>query len=464
LKLILEKGSYRDPSGKVFYHEEKVYRGLTKEGVRRFNGIKDKGVIEESISKGFLVETKIVNNDFFAKHFEEFDIFLEHKQINFISYPYEWTFDQLKDAALHHLNFQIFLLEKNCVLIDASAYNVQFINTKPVFIDVLSIESYVEGSYWYGHKQFCENFLNPLLLNSKKNISFNNWFRGNLEGIPTSDTNSILSFKDKLSPGIFTHVYLLDKLHKKTIENPKQTIEKLSKQNKITKETYRFILINLQKLIKKLKTNKVKSTWQDYSTNNTYSSNDESIKKKIISDFSKKNNFNLLADLGCNNGMYSFVSLNSGSRNVVGFDYDLKALNNAYIFAKKNNLNFQGIYMDATNPSPNQGWDESERKNLFSRSKFDGIIALALIHHLCIAKNIPLEEAINWLVSYAPKGIIEFVPKNDETIKRMLQIRKDIFTQYNKENFEKLLNKKAKITYMQKVSSSGRTLYEYSKI
>ena len=129
----------------------------------------------------------------------EFDIILEHEKIDYITYPYEWCFDQLKDAALHHLDFQLFLLEKNCVLIDASAYNIQFINSKPIFIDVLSLSEYKDGSYWVGHKQFCENYLNPLILSSKKDIDFNNWFRGNLEGIPTSDLNKILTLKDKFN-------------------------------------------------------------------------------------------------------------------------------------------------------------------------------------------------------------------------------------------------------------------------
>jgi ribosomal protein L11 methylase PrmA len=464
LNLIFEKGSYKDPAGQVFYYNDSVYRALTKEGVKRFNEIKNKGIIDESISKKFLIDTKVIDSEYFSEHLNKYYLFLEHKKINFVSYPYEWCFEQLKQAALHHLNFQIFLLERDCVLIDASAYNIQFNNTKPIFIDVLSIENYKYGSYWFGHKQFCEQFLNPLLISSAKNINFNNWFKGNLDGISTSDTNSILSFKDKINPSVFTHVFLLDRLQKKTIENPKETIRKLNKKKNISKETYKYLLLNLKNFITKLKISNNKSLWQNYSINNTYSFQEESLKKKIIANFSQKNKFNCLVDLGCNNGTYSFLSLESGSKNVIGFDYDLNALNDSFIKAKKNSSNFLPLYMDVSNPSANLGWDENERKNISSRAKFDGMIALALIHHLCIAKNIPLENAINWLVSFAPKGIIEFVPKNDETIIKMLQLREDIFSDYTAENFENILKKKTKIIEKKIISSSGRTLYEYQAI
>ena len=114
--------------------------------------------------------------------------------------------------------------------------------------------------------------------------------------------------------------------------------------------------------------------------------------------------------------------------------------------------------------SPNQGWNESERRGILSRFKFDGMIALAFNHHLTIAKNIPLEESIKWLINFAPRGIIEFVPKEDETIKKMLQLREDIFIDYNENNFRKILEVNAKIIRKNKVSSSGRVLYEYSTI
>ena len=153
---------------------------------------------------------------------------LEHEIVPYVSYPYEWGFYQLQTAAIHHLNFQIFLLKRNAVLIDASAYNIQFIGNRPIFIDILSIDEYVQGDFWRGHKQFCEHFLNPLLLRSKKGIPYNNWYKGNIEGISTSDLNSLLSVTDKFSLNTFLQVVMLSKLDKKVITNPKKTTPRIN--------------------------------------------------------------------------------------------------------------------------------------------------------------------------------------------------------------------------------------------
>ena len=120
--------------------------------------------------------------------------------------------------------------------------------------------------------------------------------------------------------------------------------------------------------------------------------------------------------------------------------------------------------LDASNPSPNQGWMQKERKGFFERNKGKALIALAFEHHLAIAKNIPLEQIIEWITKLAPIGLIEFVPKTDETIKIMLENREDIFDQYNQLNFEKILSTKSKIIKKSIVSGSGRIIYEFETL
>ena len=164
--MIEEKGSFRDPAGKIYYKDNRVFRKLSVEGVKRFQELKDSDIITLSIKEGFLIGTKEIHDQIIEK--SNLELILEHDKIPYVSYPYEWSFSQLKDAAIFHLNFHLFLLKNNATLIDASAYNVQFIGSELKFIDVLSIQKYKEGEYWKGHKQFCENFLNPLILKSKK--------------------------------------------------------------------------------------------------------------------------------------------------------------------------------------------------------------------------------------------------------------------------------------------------------
>ena len=464
MNIEFDKGSYRDPVGKIFYYKGRVLRGLNSKGVERFKYIKENHILDESIKKNFLISTKEATDLPKINELSEFDLILEHKKLDYITYPYEWCFEQLKDAALHHLNFQLFLLEKNCVLIDASAYNIQFINSKPIFIDTLSLSEYKEGSYWTGHKQFCENFLNPLILSSKKNIDFNNWFKGNLEGITTSDLNNILSLKDKLNYSLFFHVFLMDRYEKKALLKPKEISQRINKKKALSKKSYKGMLLQLKKFILGLSKDKTLSKWSNYSENNSYNPEEEEKKIRIIENFIKKNKFNYLADLGCNDGLYSFKSLKCGAKKVLGFDSDLNVLNKAYLSSKINNLNFHPVYIDFTNPSPSQGWNEKERKGFNQRMKFNGMIALALYHHITIGNNIPMKEAIDWLISFAPKGVIEFVPKEDDMIKEMTKLKGDIFENYNEERFKLYLEQKVKIININKVSSSGRTLYEYSSI
>ncbi len=461
-KIYFERGSFRDPTGNIFYDDGRVYRLINNFGLNQYNSLKNSNIIQESIDRNFLipskeVELKNLTNDIFKDK-----IIIEHQKINYISYPYEWSFDQLKDAAIHHLNFHEFLLQNNFTLTDASAYNIQFSGTKIYFIDLLSLKKYEEGDYWVAHKQFCENFLNPLILKSKRNVDFNNWFRGNLEGIKTKDLSSVLSFKDKFSLNMLTHVVLLNYFDQRVLGKKKMDLNKI-KNKRLSKKAFLLILRNLKKFIIKLKLKKSKTVWDDYSKVNTYDIKEEELKKKIVSDFAGKYKFNSLLDLGCNNGTYSKICLNSGCNQVIGFDYDLNTVNEGYLNAKKNNLNFLPLYFDASNPSSDLGWYQNERKGFLKRLNFSGMISLAFEHHIAIAKNVPLDQTIKWLTETAPQGLIEFVPKDDETIKKMLLFKGDIFKDYNEENFKKILEKNAKIISTNTISKSGRKIFEYKR-
>ena len=459
--MVYEDGSFRDPAGRIYYKNNRIFRKLTAIGIARFLPLKENSIISRSVEKGFLIKTKEIENIDHEKNNKE-GLILEHEKIPYISYPYEWSFSQLRDAAIFHLDFHLFLLENDATLIDASAYNVQFIGSKLKFIDVLSIQRYNEGEYWTGHKQFCENFLNPLILKSKKGIKFNSWFKGNLEGIETNELNNLLSVFDKLSYNIFVHVYLLNKFEEKYTS--KKTLKPIAKgQNKISKKNLIAMLCQLRKFILKLKDRKSVSTWDGYSANNSYSSEDEKRKKDLVAKFCKENNFNLVADLGCNDGEYSALCLNNGCKKVIGFDFDINAINKAYENSLNKNLDFLPLYFDAANPSSNAGWYQNERKGFIERANFNAVIALAFEHHLAIGKNIPLNSVIKWLVSLAPVGLIEFVPKEDETIKKMLEFKGDIFPDYTEANFEKYLLENNEIISKSVVGNSKRTIYEYKR-
>ena len=463
MELLRNPGSFRDPSGHVYKYNNRIIRVVKNFGKKRYEFIKEKNLLKESIKSNFLIHTKEIENEFTNFKSKDFCYFLEHEKLDYISYPYEWGFYQLKEAALHHLNFQLFLLEKDAVLIDSSAFNIQFKNNKPIFIDVLSIDKYNDGDYWKGHGQFLQQFLNPLLLRSLKGISFNDWFKGNLDGIKTTELNSLLNFKDKLSLNVFFSVVLLARLEKQNTEDPKTAIKKISKKKALSKNAYKGLLIQLKNWIEKLKPLEKKTVWSTYSVANTYNENQESKKIDIIKKFSEKYKPNLMADIGCNDGLYSFESLKSGCKKVVGFDIDVNAIDRAYNNSLKLELDFLPLYFNATNPSAKLGWFESERESFIDRLNFDAVIALAFEHHLALGNNIPLDDVVKWIMNIGKNGLIEYVDKQDETVQRMLSLKGDIFPDYNEENFEKNILNNGKIIN-KTIISDTRILYEFQKI
>ena len=460
-KLIIDDGSFRDPDARVAYFNDSVYRIVYPSGFKKFDLIK-KTLQNDSISK-YLVETEEVDQEELRlleiENNKNVRVF-KHKKIDYISYPYEWSFHRLKDAALHHLNLHINLLKNDATLIDAYSYNIQFNNYSPIFIDLTSIKDYREGEFWIGHKQFCESFLNPLVLKSKLGINYNNWFKGNLEGIDTGELSKLLKFQHMFSWNIFYNIFLLNYFEKKFKKNEDL---KITKNKKLKKSYYLSILTNLVNFIDSLKPKKESSVWGEYSRDNTYNDEEKKNKYEFISNYLNKTKFNKVLDLGCNNGEYSKLAIQSGCKSVVGLDYDLNAIDEAYLISKKERLNFLPLYFDVSNPSSDIGWNQKERKGFKGRLNFDFVLALAFEHHLTIAKNIPLEDVVSWITSLAPNGIIEFVPKNDVTIQSMIKLKGDIFPNYNLENFKNFLSKNTKITSEKIVSKSGRTLFSFEK-
>ncbi len=206
-----------------------------------------------------------------------------------------------------------------------------------------------------------------------------------------------------------------------------------------------------------------KTIWGDYAKSHSYTDQEVATKKQFVHDFVQARQARTVWDIGCNTGDYSKVSIKAGAELVIGFDFDQHALEIAYARAQAEQLPFLPLFFDAANPSPSQGWAESERPGFSSREKPDGIIALAVVHHLAIGRNIPLEEVVDWLVGLSPSGVIEFVPKNDAMVQELLQLREDIFDDYSEVCFLKYLESRAHIVKTEIVSASSRRLVYFER-
>ncbi len=454
-------GSFRDPAGHVFEEDGSVFRAVAKVAARDYEAARDARIFEDLVRDKRLVDLSEVEPARFRTQENAPAYLLKHSRLPYISYPYEWSFSLLRDAALFPLDLHLSLLDRGFTLSDASAYNVQFVGPNPIFIDHLSIRPYRDGEFWAGHRQFCEQFLNPLLLRSLFGVPHNAWYRGNLEGIPVDDLAKLLRFRHKLSWGLLTHVVLPNRFQQSA--GKMEDVSKV-KERRLPLVGHKGMLGQLSRWIARLTPDRIGTTvWGDYASTNTYTTEEEARKRQFVGDFVKSTSPKSVIDLGCNTGDYSKVALESGAERALGFDFDQQALDRAHRRAKEQSLNFLPLFLDAKNPSPDQGWLQSERRGHIERAKADAVLALAFEHHLAIAHNVPLDQVVSWISGLAPTGVVEFVPKEDPTVRRMLSLREDIFPDYAKETFEAALARIAHIGRKAVVSESGRTLYVFDR-
>jgi ribosomal protein L11 methylase PrmA len=462
LSLTPDPASFRDPAGRVFTKNKRVFRIVSDRGAHNYQVVRDTKFISKMAGLNKIIETHEVEPSILGDPTLNAQYVLEHPRLPFISYPYEWCFPMLKKAALLHLELQLQALDENLMFSDASAYNIQFKGTRPIFIDSLSIQPYREGQVWEGHRQFCEQFLNPLLLRSLLGITHNAWYRGCLEGIPSEELCKLLPWYKKLSRNLFAHIILPTRLNKLAKNEKADSLSSIN--HKLPKETLTNIYIKLYSWISCLEPlSPSNSTWADYGSIHCYESNEVTEKQNFVSNFIQKTKPEMVWDLGCNTGEYSEIAIESGAKQVIGFDFDQTALEKSFERAEKNDLNFLPLFFDGANPSPEQGWNCQERKSFLNRKNADAILALAFEHHLAIGRNIPLDQLIDWLVNIAPSGVIEFIPKDDPNLKLMLRLREDIFDNYNEASFRNILEQKCRIISSKTISKTNRVLYWFEK-
>ena len=459
-----ESGSFRDPNGQVVLRDGRVFRTVMPRAVADYEFVKKTGLAKALETQGLMVASIEVNGDHVGSLGDDATFILEHPKLPLISYPYEWSFSALKAAALTHLAIHLQALDYGATLSDASAYNIQFLGAKPIFIDRLSLIKYTEGDFWVGHKQFCEQFLNPLLLRSLFGIPHNPWYRGSQEGIPAEHLARLLPWRKKLSSNILKHVILPASFQKKALEKNTEKSGNFLKGQSFPLASLRKMLTGLNSWIEELNPlDTGKTVWGNYAKNHSYSSEEVEQKRAFISKFVQSVQPKIVWDFGCNTGDYSVEALKAKTQMTIGFDFDQLALDLAFSRAKEEDLHFLPLFLDAGNPAPNQGFGEQERQGLNARANADGLLALAFTHHLAIGRNVPLRQLLSWLLSLAPHGVIEFVPKSDPMIQEMLSLREDIFDGYTEENFLACVKESADIVERKVVSRSNRQLIWYAR-
>jgi len=459
-------GSFRDPDGHVFFASGRVFRGISSNiapRVRRFIGSdfykkRASTQIVETVEISF---QEVVSAGISIDDANSWEMWVEHSRIPLISYPYEWSFESLKEAGQLTLDLLINGLHCGYTLQDASAFNVQFIHAKPIFIDILSFTEYREGEPFIGYKQFCEHFLAPLCLSAYAGIDYNTWFRGRLEGLDLVEVSRALPAVTRFRMQVLMHLHLqawaMQKVRATTSVVKRKNHRPVSRRNLIA------LASSLRRFITKLQRKRT-SYWQQYSSCNSYSDSSRADKARIAREFIMENNIREVLDLGCNTGEYSRMAVGAGAQRVIGTDVDCGAIDIAFKESRENSLPIHVLYYDVANPSPDMGWMCKERLTLERRlGQIDGLFCFALIHHIVIGRNIPIEFFVCWVCGLAPKGLIEFVPKSDPMVKGLLRNREDIFVDYDQANLERILHDINKRVVIHTMQSSGRVIYAWER-
>jgi SAM-dependent methyltransferase len=454
-----EPGSFRDRSARVFYSGEGVYRGLSAAALSEWESLERTRFWAELKAKGHVVRTtRLEEREAASLTAGAFPAVLSHEAVPFISYPYEWTFGMLKDAGLSQLEILSAALAEDFILKDASAFNTQWIGARPVFIDIASFERVPSGEPWAGYRQFCQMFLYPLMLQAYRGVPFQPLLRGAIDGIPPEICNRLLSTRDLLRAGVFSHVFLQARLaarYASTSVDVKRELKSVG----FHKELIRANVQGLLRLVAKLERQGSRSEWSEYANDNSYTDADQAAKQEFVATVARSKAWSLAWDIGCNTGTFSRIAA-SGSKYVVAMDFDELAVERLYrALRAEGHKSILPLCMNLADPSPNLGWRGLERLDLAGRGRPDLVLCLALIHHLVISANIPMDEAIGWLASLGASLVIEFPTREDPMVKRLLRNKRDVYADYDLANFERRLADAFVVERRMPLESGTRVLY-----
>jgi hypothetical protein len=425
-----DPGSFRDPSGFVFRRDGTLYRQINRAYADDWTAVRSSGLLDGLIARGALIPHEEVASEL-AGDPESAIAVIRPERVEFISYPYEWTFSQLKDAALLTLEVQREALGSGFVLKDASAFNIQFHHGRPTLIDSLSFERAEADAPWVAYRQFCEHFLAPLALMAYRDIRCGLLLREHIDGIPLDLASRLLPAVTRMRLGPAAHIHLHAKAQRRYADRAVET----GTRRGMSRSRQEALLTSLRTTIEKLTWQPAGTEWADYAGRTSYDADATSAKESIVQRFLAASGGRHVWDLGANTGRYSRIAADLGAW-VLAPDVDPAAAERHYrgldAAARSSIL---PLVIDLANPSPDLGWAGRERASLAGRTNADTVMALALVHHLAIGRNVPLGSIAAYFATLARDAIVEWVPKQDPMVQKLLASRRDVFEDYAEAGF-----------------------------
>ena len=467
---IQDPGSFRDRSNRVYDDGRRIYRGIDAQALSNWRAVRNHAFFRTLQSKGRIVNTREWDESSDGPEAGTWAAHLVHERVPFVTYPYEWSFGMLKDAALLHLEILERAIPADWTLKDASAFNVQWHGARAIFIDVPSFEPYTKGEAWVGYRQFCMMFLYPLMFRAYKGIDYLPFLRGSLEGIEPATANQVLTGFSRFRRGVLSHVYLHAKMQEKyankDLDEAKSLTEESNQQGPAKQRKFKHTeamvlgtIQGLRRLVEGLHIPDSRTNWGDYDSEHSYAETSFEIKQQFVTKHVHAKKRRMAWDLGCNTGHFSKICAEN-SDYVISVDGDDKAIERLYQEQKKRGADsILPLVINLANISPNQGWRGRERKALDERGKPELILCLALIHHIVITANIPLEEFLGWLRELGADVIIELVGLSDDMTKMLLRNRVNQYEELSEPNFERIVSELFVIKDTQTLKGDDRKLY-----
>lgn len=454
-----EPASFRDPDSAVFHVGGRILRGLSARGAADWAAATSKPFVDRLVEEGKLVRSERYDGPAPASpRGEPWAAVLEHERVPVVTYPFEWPFAMLRDAATLQLDVLLAALADGISLKDGSAYNVQWIGTRPLFIDVGSFEP--ANGPWPGYRQFCRLFLYPLLVQAHLGIAYQPYLRGDVDGLLPGDLRGMFGGRRRFKRGVFRHVYLhsvAERRVKASTEDVKRGLGGAGFGVELAKATAG----KTRTLVQRLEVKRRGSTaWSDYRDTCTYGPDDAAAKRRFVEAALSDRVRALVLDLGANDGEYARLAA-PHAVTVIAVDHDEAVVDALYRDLRDGGpANVVPLVMNLADPSPGLGWRNRERAPFAERVRPDAVLALALVHHLAIGLNVPLAEVVDWLAGFGGRAVVEFVDRDDPQAKRLLANKPaGLFDDYRLEAFEQLLGDRLAVRRRETLPCGTRTLY-----
>jgi len=453
------ESSYKDPSGHIFSKDGQIYRSVFEKGTADFEAARNAGIHEQLIGAGLL----IAHNEVHQEEAPPGTVYcLHHPRLPFISYPWEWPFSILKDAALLHLDIMESIIPKGFWLRDASAFNVQYDGKGLRLIDTLSIGRRVPDSPWVAYGQFCSHFLAPLALAAYGDVRTLSLWRAYIDGYPLDLVRRLIPVWKLFKPGLFMHLFLHARFQAAADRKENIGQSNRTKKPKLHDDALIALIRSLRMTISGIKWKRKSAIWESYGDIRTYDREDLNRKAQYVKGVLEQVKPAVIWDLGANTGEFSEIVASQGGF-VVSIDSDHACMEALYVkTAVTHKKNILPLVMDLANPSPGLGWDCRERLSLKDRGPAELILALALVHHLVLSSYVPLGMIARWFSSLAEHVLVEFIPREDPMVQKLLRNRVDNYLPYDENAFRSAFEQEFQFVNSETLGN-GRTLFFFRR-